>query len=160
MRCVDAYALKGQGCRSNAPYEPAGAVFARVRVECAVGRVLDFASFSKPRSAALTDASLGNAFDTAGSITTTFDSIAMRRAYFPRTMGPKSLRLYSGRSQLFASDLIFFIYLPFRARRHARWLRAHLSVRKRPLQTKRRVLNGNVTGTQFSFGRNRCQAAV
>jgi hypothetical protein len=35
-------------------------------------------------------------------------------------MGPKSLRLYSGRSQSFASDLTFFIDCPFRARRQTR----------------------------------------
>ena len=92
----------------------------RVRDERVVGRALDRASSSNARSAAFTDASLGNALDTAGSMTTTFDSVLMRLEYLPRTIGPRSLRLYSGRSQSFASDLGFFIDFPFCARRQPR----------------------------------------
>ena len=76
---------------------PARADFARVRAERIVGCVLDLASSRRPRSAAFTDASLGNALDMAGSMTTMFDSASMRRAYFPRTTGPKLLRVYSAR---------------------------------------------------------------
>lgn len=99
--------------------QPARAAFARVLGERALGRVLDLARSSSARSAALTDASFGNALETAGSMTTMFDSAAMRRAYFPRAIGPKSLRLYSGRSQSLDSDLTFFIDIPLHSCRQA-----------------------------------------
>lgn len=109
-------ASRVRSCRRTSALSGARRFCAHVRVERVVGRVLDFASSSWPRSAALTAASFGNALDTAGSMTTTLDSFAMRRAYFPRTTGPKSLRVYSDRSQSFASDLTFVIDVPFRAR--------------------------------------------
>src|ERR1043166_1159362 len=66
----------------------------------------------KPRSALLTASSLGKAFATCGSRTTTFVDSRIRLAYLPRTNLPRSDRLYSRLPQSLSSEeLAFFIEL-------------------------------------------------
>src|SRR6266849_4667191 len=61
------------------------------------------------RSALLTASSLGKTLATCGSSTMTLVDFLILLAYLPRTISPKSDRLYSGRDQSLSSDLAFFI---------------------------------------------------
>ncbi len=60
--------------------------------------------------------SLGKAFATSGASTTTLVDWPIRRAYFPRTISPKSDLLYSGRSSSTLDDLGFFMNVSFTLR--------------------------------------------
>ena len=84
--------------------------FARVRTERGTGRAVAFAILINPRSASLTALSLGKTLATFGSRTTILVSAAIRAAYLPRTMAPKSDRWYSGRNSSAALGLIFFMF--------------------------------------------------
>ena len=87
------------------------------RLERVVRRAVVAATSRSPRNASFTALSLGNASATSGSNTTTLVSVAARTAYFPRSSGPKSERLYSGRSSSTGFVLVFFIDFPLPSRR-------------------------------------------